>query len=293
MGMFESIFGGGESKSESSNMSTTQRKTLRELLDTYSGQIGQGQPSYGGDRVASLTGAQNQALGGLGGFVEGAGPTTPQNIPLYNEAQTALGGILGGTSGATPYTAEGIENFYQSNIAQPATQQFQEFTKPEIREAFAGPGFWGSARATEQSRGAQDLSRFLGEQKSELTFEAEQANKGFQESAANRALSGIQAQNQFARQPGDINQQNIQTRGQIAQLSGVSQQQAQNEINASIQKFAEENRLTNPEDMQILMQLLGFQVQMQESSEYSTPGALAGITNFAKGGENSAAAAFV
>ncbi len=40
-------------------------------------------------------------------------------------------------------------------------------------------------------------------------------------------------------------------------LASVEQQQRQAEINAAMQKFAEEYRITDPENMNILMQLLG------------------------------------
>jgi hypothetical protein len=117
---------------------------------------------------------------------------------------------------------------------------------PLLREEFAGPGFFSSARAQETVRAGEDLASNL---------EAERQN--------------------LRRETEAINRQGVQS---LFNFGAAQQAQQQREIDSEIQTFIEENRLTNPEDVAILTALLGlnFASSSGESSSDSFSFGIAG-----------------
>jgi len=246
----------GATKSES----TTQRKTpeqtawLGQALEEYGPTLGQGEDVFAGTRVAPLTPTQTQATD-VQGFLKQFAPY--RDMPMFGETGTALSGVLSGTTGAAPITPEATEQFYKRTIEDPAAARWEESIKPGIREEFAGPGFWGSARPRAVTKAGTDLSNWLGTQRGQLEWDVGQANRQIEEAKAGRSLAAIQPGMQYGQTPTQEAQARLTGRGEVLGLSTVQQQQQQAEINAAIQTFAEENRLTSEEDMQILMALLG------------------------------------
>ncbi len=55
-------------------------------------------------------------------------------------------------------------------------------------------------------------------------------------------------------------------------LASVEQRQQQAEIDAAIQRFAEENRITDPENLSILLSLIGMGGAAGERVAYTRPG---------------------
>ena len=284
MGLFDSItkslFGGSESEQRSQQTAKTQSQTdqLNNLLGIYGPQAGQGANVFQGSRVAGLTPTQQGALD-VGSFLPQFGAAS--DLPLNQETGNALRGILAGTAGAEPFTQEGTSNFFREAIEKPAIDNFNRFVNPAIQEGFAGPGFFGSARGNALREGATDVSNQLGQQRAQLAFDTEQANRQIDDAKANRALASVGAAQQFGQTQTDTALKNLGGRGQIAALSGITQQQEQAEINSAIQKFAEENRLTDPEDMQILMSLLGlgFGTSSSAGTSSTSPGFLGGAAD--------------
>lgn len=276
MGLISDLFGGSESKSESSSYRASQGKALDDLIALYSPQAGQGADIYSGTRVAPLSQGAQSALSGLDQFT-GAFKAMPDQNTLQTMGGT-LQGLLTGQSGADPYNPQALDNYYRNAIEAPAMQQWSRNIKPQIEEAYAGPGFYGSAKSKAVTEGSRDLNEWLGTQRSQLAWDAEQANKQIQEAKAGRALSALQPGFQYLTAPQDAASKSVQGLGQVASLAGITQQQAQAEINAAMQKFAEENRLTDPEDLQILMALVGQTMSKSRSSSESTAGIIPGIS---------------
>jgi len=206
-------FSAPESESQSTQVSTSssylpqQAITMDKALQRYTPEIGTGMDVYQGERVAPLT--PNQT--GVFDFAQGGGFVT---------------------------SPEAVNKYFQTAIKAPAMQTFQEETKPAIKEAFSGPGYWSSARATEEARASENLGTELGRQKAELQWDTLQANK----------QGALQ---QYA-------------------LGEAEQQYNQQQINASIQKFAEENQITDPTNLAILMNLLGISMSTRTATGTST-----------------------
>ena len=273
MGCFDS----GGSKSQS--YTGAQAQWLQNLLGIYGPQAGQGQVSYPGETVAPFSPTQNQAFGLGGDFLSQFNPN--QSINLPDEYAGAMSSLVGGTSGPGQITPEQTQNFFSSVYEQPAWRSYEEDIKPQIQESFAGPGYWSGARAQEQSRAAGEMSNWLGEQKGQLDWNAMMENRSAAENAANRQLSALPLAQEGTFLPSGVAQQQLQGASNVFSFLEPQRQMEQANIQAGIQKFLESQRLTDPEDLQILLSLLGMNYS---SSSSSGPGlGYAGTTSFLGG----------
>jgi len=110
--------------------------------------------------------------------------------PLRQQTQAATGRALSGRPSATVNTAA-TEGFIQGAIANPLRKNFQENTLQQTKRSFAGPGYWGSARAKAEVKGAQDVESQIGSLGAQYRYADEQARRELSESAANRSLAAI------------------------------------------------------------------------------------------------------
>ena len=188
-------------------MNKQQRSYFKPLLDVYGQTIGQNNNVYQGNRVAPFSDLQNSVFdfAKQGGFM-----TTPQQTGDY----------------------------FGSTIKNPAEKNYAESTLPAVKEAFSGPGYWGSARAESEVKANKDLNDYLNQSWGKLNWDVLQGNK-----------------------QGAIQQ------GQVGEMQ---QTQAQNQINADMQKFAEQNQITDPTNLAILFKLLGMPVTQTSTGTSST-----------------------
>ncbi|TSA56098.1 MAG: hypothetical protein D4R45_01300 [Planctomycetaceae bacterium] len=213
MGCFDTASG---TKQQSTSYLPSQAEALDKAISLYTPTLGQGANIYQGERVAGLTPSQQSVFD----FAEGGGFMT---------------------------SPDQTEEYFQNVIKAPAMKSLQEDVLPAVKEAYSGPGYWGSARASEEARTTENTVADLNTARNQLSWDVNQANK-----------------------TGAIQQ---------LEVGSLEQQQRQNEIDAEIQRFAEENAITDPQNLQILMALLG---QSMSSSSGSTDaagmgwGALAG-----------------
>ncbi len=264
-------FGTQQSSGKSSGTTQVQRQSTDAALKAYMPTIGQGQQSYQGDWVAPFSDLQNQAFGQGSGYLDQFSPY--RNMPAqFGQTGDALSGILSGQTGAQYITPEQTNAYYKSNIYDPAKYEFAKNTAPAIAEQFAGPGYWSSARANAGSLANQELGNWLGTQKGQLDWQTQQQNQAIDEAKANRALSAVPLGMGYSQIPTQEALARLQgTQGVFGGLGAPQQQQAQNQISANMQKFLEQNRITNPEDIQIILSLLGISnsTMSQSSSQFN------------------------
>lgn len=196
-----------KSSSKSKSFLPIQEDVLTQTLGEYRDRIGAGQPIFEGQRVAPFSELQQQALN--------LAPETFFRTP------------------------EQEQQLFQQAIEAPAQRRFAQETVPLISEAFAGPGFFGSARAQETVRAGEDLAAGLSAERAKLRQETDLLNR-----------QGV---------------------AQLFDFGAQEQMQQQRENEAEFQKFIEETRLTNPEDIALITQLLGlnFGVSTGSSSGFS------------------------
>lgn len=246
----------GGSKSTTTSYMPAQAEGVKTALEAYLPKIGQGENIYPDQRVAGLTPLQQQAFTGSQNLLANM-PTNIAENPLYQQSSDVVGKMLGGQYGAQPITPEQTDAYFRNTIQNPAQYQFQTNTAPGIREEFAGPGYWGSARAGAVAKAGSEMQNWLGTQKAGLDWNTLMNNQQLQESQANRIAGAVPLATGLATLPSQAASQNLANYQQGFGLGSAEQQQRQVELDTAMQKFAEQNRITNPEDLAVIMGLLG------------------------------------
>jgi len=249
----------GSSESQSSSGTTkTQRKATDWAVNKYKGYMKEGPNVYQGERVAPLTGGQQDLLGYLerGAKDYAAGNNQFQNDPLYQQGKGVMSGALAGQLGATPLTFGQAQDYYKQVIEQPTLDQFYSDVMPGVKEAYSGPGYWGGARAQAQSGATEDVFSTLGQQRAQLGWDVLGRNQQLAEQQANRQMQAAAGVGEYLDLPSKLFASNTANVGQYLSTLGIGQAQEQNEINAAMQKFIEETEKTDPRVAQYFLSLL-------------------------------------
>lgn len=289
-----SCFSGSSTKSTSTSESKTeaQKKWLAEALELYGPELGKGADIYPESRVTPLSTLQTQAITGAGQFADYFSEPQTVGTPLFEETGTAIKDILAGETGAKPLGAQDVEDYFKGAVYEPTMKTFKEDTIPGIAESFAGPGFWGSGRSQEQAKAYEDVSADLASKRTALEWDVLQQNQALEEAKAGRTVTALPTAMAYGQVPAQqiMNNLNIaaQQIGGLNQIFGfgqAEQTQAQAQLQDEITRFAEENQITDPENMQILLTLLGLNFSTSSSSSTGTgPGlGYAGLTSFLGG----------
>lgn len=266
-------FSGASTKSTSTQQNYTpeQASGLKKALDVYLPTLGQGQQVFQGERIAGFNPQQMEALD-IKGFLDAFAPQF--DMPLYGETGRTLGGLLSGEYGAQKYSPESASRLFSQIYENPAFKTFSEKTLPGVQEAYSGPGYWSGSRARGETEAAQDLADTLGQRRGEFEMAIEEANRNIDEAKANRMLGAVPLAQQYGFMPTQESLARLQGRGALFDFATQEQNLRQQQINAAIQKFAEENRITDPENMQILLALLGLNYGTATSTSTGTSAGL-------------------
>lgn len=267
---------GGSSESKTESKTGKQKQYLHEMLDLYGKQLGQNQNVWQGQRVAPLSDLQQSAITGAGNFAQYF--STPQyaGTPLFKETGQAAADLLAGRTGAEKITKPQAEEYFTQSIYDPTMRQLREDVLPMVDESFAGPGFWGSGRSHARQEAIQDTSDYLTQQRAGLNWDVLQRNQQLDEAKAGRSLATLQPAMAFGQVPAQEIQDNLQIASQqigglndIFGIGSATQTQEQRELVAEIEKFAEENAITDPENLSILLTLLGMNYSSGRSSSWN------------------------
>lgn len=249
-----SCFGGGGSKTVTESAMPEEKAAKKKMLATYLPEVGKGQPTYPGEWVSPYSPEQKATLSTIGKYTD---VFSPGEMPLFGETGETIARTLRGEGGAGPITPEQTESYYKRVFEEPATRAFTKDIRPTIREAYAGPGYWSSARAEAETEGAEDLWKYLGTQRGNLEWDVMQTNRAAEEAAAQRAIGAVSPAMTYAGLPTEEALTKLGGAGGVFQMLGAEQTQRQAVINAEIEKFLAEQRITDPEDLEIIMALLG------------------------------------
>jgi len=160
-------------------------------------------------------------------------------------------------------TPEATERYYQESIKKPAMYEWETFTEPSIREAYVGPGYWGSARAQGIGQGAERLATTLGAQRADLYYKDEMARREAAEAAAGRVATAVPA-------AAELEAELTGTAGQYARM--ISQEQVLADLNRWLMGETVEG--VTPEQYnpwyQLIMQALGLKTKAIGSESEST-----------------------
>lgn len=275
MGCFDAGGGGTTSKSTTETKTVEQKEWLKKLLGIYGPTAGQGTDIFPGARTTPFSTLQQGAITGAGNFADYFSRPQTAGTPLFGEVGTAAKGLLAGETGAKPLGPGDVEDYFKGAIYDPTMKTFREDTIPGIAESFAGPGFFGGARSQAQSKAYQDVGEQLGASRTALEWDVLGRNQAIAEGKAGRTLATLGPAMGY----GQIPQQEIMGNLQIAasQLGGLGQifgfgqaeqTQAQMELQDAIMRFAEENQITDPENLTILLTLLGMNFSRSQGTSY-------------------------
>jgi hypothetical protein len=249
---------------------------LDKAVDLYGQTLGQNKV-YPGETVAPFAPLQTGAIAGAGNFANIY--TDPQNVgqPLNAETGAATRGILSGQTGATPLSDTDINQFIDRGIRDPAYAQFER-DKPLIDEAFAGPGFFGSGRSNAILDEARRVREGVNERSEAFRIGQLQRNQDIAEAKAGRTLSGLSEGRAFGSEPAKLAMQNLEIAASQVQglkdlfgFGTAEQTQEQTELQGELAKWMDENEITDPENLSILLSLLGIGSQVSIGSS-SGPG---------------------
>lgn len=259
-------FSAPSQKSESKTGS--QKDLLKKLIDKFTPEIDKGPDVFQGDQVAGLSGLQETGISGASAV--GGTFTSPQSSagftggPLAGETTNAVSDLLTGQTGASPISSGQFAESFKSTTSDPARKTFREETNPAINEAFAGPGFFSSARSKEIVKQKTDLEDRLTSSLSAGQFanttrnqQIEEAKAGRTQAAVGQAIQVGEAEAKTIRDNISIAASQVQGLKELIGIGSVEQTQEQREIFAEIEKFAQENQLLDPDDLSVLMALLG------------------------------------
>lgn len=275
------------STQESAAKTPEQEKWLKNLLALYGPTAGQGANIFPESRVTPFSTLQQQAITGAGNFAEYFAEPQTVGTPLFEETGTAVKGLLAGETGAKPLGAQDVEDYFKGAIYDPTMKTFREDVVPGIAESFAGPGFFGSARSQEQSKAYKDVGERLGAQRTSLEWDVLGRNQALEEAKAGRTLATLPGAMAYGQVPAQEIRNNLniaaQQIGGLNQIFGfgqAEQTQAQMELQDEIMRFAEENQITDPENLQILLTLLGMNYSTSSGSQWGPGLGYAGATSF-------------
>lgn len=280
-----------QSQSTSSSKIEGQKKGLQQMLDLYLPQAGQGADIFQGVRTAPFSALQEKAVSGAGNYADLFSTPQTAGAPLFPETGEAIKGVLSGKTGAAPMTPQDTASYFNRAVYDPTMKGFREDVVPGISEAFSGPGFWGSARSQELSKASQDVNQWLGTQRAGLEWDVLGRNQELEEAKAGRTVTAIPQAMNYSQLPARNIQDNLkiaaQQVGGLASIFGIGQAeqtQAQRELQDEIMRFAEENQLTAPEDLAIIMGLLGLNFQTQSRSATESGAGLGYVAGSAAAG---------
>jgi hypothetical protein len=255
--------GGQQNSSSGTNYQQWQTDLAKRIRDIYEPKLGAGANVYQGDRVADLTGLQTGAIGAGNNFLSTFSNPASQGNPLMAETGQAIGGLLAGTTGAQKITPEQTQQYYEGYIKDPAIRTLKQDILPGVDVGSQGGDFFGSNRAKGAIKAGTDVANTLVQQKANLDWNVTQSNQALDEAKAGRTQTAANQGMNYSRLPAQQTMDQVNTAmaqvGGLKELFGIGsaeQTQTQNEIVADIAKFAEDNQLTNPEDMAILMALI-------------------------------------
>jgi hypothetical protein len=263
----------GSSTSTTQNMTAEQRAQYNKLLALYAPEIGKNENVWQGDSVAPFSTLQDTALGKVGGYADlFSAPTEDAANPLMNETGTALADILSGKTGAKAMTTQDTADYFKGAIYDPTMKSLREDVNPATQEAFSGPGFYGSARSQALQKNAVDTADTLNTNRANLNWNVLQNNQAIDEAKAGRAQTAVNQGMSYSQLPAQQTLDNLKIAasklGGLGDVFGFGQQQQTQEqavLQSEIAKFAEDNQITDPTNLAIILQLLGMPVSVTTS----------------------------
>ena len=238
------------------SLSGPQLEAQNKLMQLLMGQT----PTYSGQLSAPLSGLQSSSLDALSGGVTGMQNAISGSGQTQSNAMGTLNNIL--TSGPQNY-----QPYYQANVVQPLTQQFEQMTLPNVVSALGGSlgGPQSTAAVQGVTQAANNFENTLASANTSLAFNTAQQTAQNQLTAANEATA--------------VSQSPINALTSLLSAGGVPQTTQQAADTAGYQNYLNQMGFTQ-NDITNLLSFLGTQTQTAANQNIVTPqapGMLSGL----------------
>ena len=229
------------------SLSGAQLSAQDKLMQLLMGQT----PTYNGQLSAPLSGLQSSSLDALSGGVAGTQNAISGSGQNQSNAMGALNNIL--TSGPQNY-----QPYYQANVVQPLTQQFEQTTLPNVVSALGGSlgGPQSTAAVQGVTQAANNFENTLASANTSLAFNTAQQTAQNQLTAANEATT--------------VSQAPINSLTSLLSAGGVPQATQQAADTAGYQNYLNQMGFTQ-NDINSLLAFLGTQTQTVANQNVVTP----------------------
>lgn len=209
-------------------------------------------PNYTGQLSAPLSSLQSSSLEGLSQAGLGATQAAGGTGNTQSTAMNALNNIL--TTGAQNY-----QPYYQANVVQPLTQQFEQTTLPNIVSALGGSlgGPQSTAAMQGVTQAANNFENTLASANTSLAFNTAQQAAQNQLTAANESTA--------------VSQAPINTLTSLLSAGAVPQQTQQTADTAAYQNYLTQMGFTQ-QDITNLLSFLNTQTQTAANQHVVMPG---------------------
>lgn len=253
MGIFSTIFGGSSTKVK---QYSTQNKEQQALMGQVLPELTAPAPTYPGKVSTSQSNAERYSLKALEnlalGFADG-------QSELYKGANQTLLDIL--SAGATDF-----QDYYNTNMYDPAVKQFNEEILPTTRNEFVDQYFSGERRAAE-NKATDTLEKNLLQSRSKLAFDTREADRNAKLQALGLVdkVGGAEAD--------DINS--------VLQGVGTGDTLEQGRLDKDYQKFLDETSAKD-DRLKNILDYLGIQTTENIAKTKSSKGILGGLADATK-----------
>ena len=176
MGFFDVLF--GEAPSTEVNTLPTLTPEQQQSLNQLLRELGGGSPTFDGDVSIDHSDLSQLSLDALEERARVLGNPDRQNLIATSAADTLMKLLDFSSEDA------GIEDFFKTNVRDPALQEFQDNVLPQISRSFGGANFFSSERTKTDQNAQGDLIESLTRSRSELAFNSRESNR-------NRALQAL------------------------------------------------------------------------------------------------------
>ena len=178
-GVSDFLFGsnGTPRQTGTADLLTGSQKELFEKLLAFAGDnTGTGLSPYGGELSAGASPLQNQSFDAINAMLSGGG--------ILGQGRDALSGLL------SDFDPTEALSTWRATVGDPMMDAWQDEILPKIKEEFIALGAGSSGAANRAIAGSgEDLAESMGQNLARYLFDAGEAHKNRQATAADEALS--------------------------------------------------------------------------------------------------------
>jgi len=174
-------------------------------------------------------------------------PRTEEDTQYFDWVNSLAGSRAAAGKPLYDVGPEWAENYYEQSIKPGYMKEWEDVARPGIQRAYAGPGFYSSARMEQEAEGSQDLAMELASRKAGLIYGEEKERRSALDKAFGHQMQAGQAMGQAGQYARAIEQERV--------MSDLQKFLMGERVETSPGVYSQQP--LNSQAMQQIMQLLG------------------------------------